>query len=135
MVVTRGSSDRKVTFGSLSGGERFYGSVSGKEFMKLDRPSGNKNCVRVSDGAARTVSSGDMVRRACPKLVKFGSLGQGNLFIGSKTKALFMKTATQTRPDGKKSNVVRLGNGHIRYYYHDSALVEPVEGTIQITGK
>jgi hypothetical protein len=58
MEVQRGFDNRTVPFGTLLGGERFIGSVTGRKFIKLASGTcSGKNCAVIETGELRPLSS------------------------------------------------------------------------------
>jgi hypothetical protein len=145
MRIHRGQFDRVVSFDMLKGGQEFLGSVTGRKLLKLsgevmvrvDKTTIKiKNCVNPETGKPLYTSEDDLVTRASALKVRFDSLGEGNLFRGTETPSVFMKTAVNTNGiTGRKTNCARLGNGSTQHFYQPDTMVEPLSGDLEVEGQ
>jgi hypothetical protein len=144
MRIHRGPFDRQVSFDMLKGGDEFLGSVTGRKLLKLsgevmvkvDKQTYKvKNCVNPETGKPLYTSDDDVVTRGKALKVRFGDLGEGNLFRGTETPAVFIKTAVNIDGvTGRKTNCVRCGNGSTQHFYLADTMVEPLEGDLEVEG-
>jgi hypothetical protein len=132
MEVHRGFDNRVVPFGTLLGGERFIGSVTNRKFIKLASSScSGKNCAVIETGELRKVSADELVERIGALKQPFSTLNVGDLFRGTKTKAVFQKINNS----GERGNVVRVSNGSTQFRYCGSAMVEKLTGVLGVVGR